>query len=44
MRLEIRWPKSPEPQVFEDVPLDAWLAVREGDKAFTRLERRRFQF
>jgi len=43
-RLEIQWPRTSEPQVFTDVPLDAWLSIREGDKAFQRLERRSFHF
>ncbi|MSR60998.1 MAG: CRTAC1 family protein [Planctomycetes bacterium] len=43
-RLEIRWPRSSEPQVFEDVPLDTWLTIREGEKAFERLERKSFRF
>lgn len=43
-RLEIRWPRSKEPQVFSDVPLDSRLAVREGEPAFTRLERGSFRF
>jgi hypothetical protein len=37
-RLEIRWPRTAEPQVFEDVPIDSYLRVREGEKAFERLE------
>ncbi len=43
-RLEIRWPRSKTTQVFEDVPLDAWLRVTEGTKNFERLELRRFSF
>ncbi len=44
VRLEIRWPRTSEPQVFTDVPLDAWLSIREGEAAFQRLERATFRF
>jgi hypothetical protein len=43
-RLEIRWPRTAEPQVFTDVPLDAHLVVREGEPEFTRRERGSFGF
>ncbi len=43
-RLEIRWPRTSEPQVFTDVPLDAWLSVREGEAAFERLKRESIRF
>jgi hypothetical protein len=37
-RLEIRWPRTKEPQVLEGVPLDAAVKVREGTDGFERLE------
>jgi hypothetical protein len=43
-RLEVRWPNGGETQVFEDVPLDAWLRVTEGAGAFERLEWRTYHF
>ncbi len=43
-RLEIRWPRTSEPQVFLDVPLDAALHVREGERELRRLERKTFRF
>jgi hypothetical protein len=43
-RLEIAWPRSKEPQVLEDVPLDAWLRVIEGEAGFERLERKAVRF
>jgi len=43
-RLEIRWPRTAELQVFEDVPLDACLRVREGSAAFERVELKSFRF
>ncbi len=43
-RLEIRWPRTSEPQVFADVPLDAFLRITEGAEAFERLERPTFRF
>jgi hypothetical protein len=36
-RLEVRWPDGGTTQVFEDVPLDAWLRVTEGEAGFERL-------
>jgi len=38
IKLEIRWPRTEELQVFEDVPIDAYLRVKEGEKAVERLE------
>ncbi len=43
-RLEIRWPRTAEAQVFTDVPLDAQLVVREGEPEFTLRERGSFRF
>jgi tetratricopeptide (TPR) repeat protein len=43
-RLEIRWPRSPEPQVFSEVPLDACLRVTEGQATYERQERKAFRF
>jgi hypothetical protein len=43
-RLEIRWPRTSEPQVFTDVPLDSWLAIREGTTEFQVKEFRSFHF
>ena len=43
-RFEIRWPRTSEPQVFTDLPLDSWLEVREGDPAFQRREIRPYRF
>ncbi|MSR62528.1 MAG: CRTAC1 family protein [Planctomycetes bacterium] len=43
-RLEIRWPRTAETQVFTDVPLDAWLEIKEGELAFESHERRSFHF
>jgi len=37
-RLAIRWPGTPEPQVFTDVPLDAAVRAREGAPQLERLE------
>jgi hypothetical protein len=37
-RLEIRWPRAREPQVFTDVPLDAALLAREGAAELERRE------
>jgi hypothetical protein len=42
-RLEIRWPRS-APQVFESVPMDAAVRVREGSPELERLERARVRF
>jgi hypothetical protein len=39
VRLEILWPRSEEPQVFADVPLDAALRIVEGAD---ELERRAY--
>ena len=41
--LTVRWPRTSEPQVFGDVPLDAFLRVTEGAPGFERLERKRVQ-
>jgi hypothetical protein len=41
-RLEIRWPVSGTTQVFEDVPLDAWIRVTEGARSFERVALRPF--
>jgi tetratricopeptide (TPR) repeat protein len=38
LRLEIRWPRTNEPQVFESVPLDAAVRVREGSPELERIE------
>ncbi len=43
-RLEVRWPDGGETQVFEDVPLDAWLRVSEGAGALERLEWKTYRF
>jgi hypothetical protein len=43
-RLEIRWPRTAEVMVFEDVALDAAFAIREDERALRRLERGRFEF
>jgi tetratricopeptide (TPR) repeat protein len=43
-RLEVRWPNGGETQVFEDVPLDSWVRVTEGTKAFERLEHKSYRF
>ena len=40
-RLEIRWPRTREPQVFSDVPLDAFVRVVEGQVTLERLQRAR---
>ncbi len=42
-RLEIRWPGTPELQVFENPPLDSFLRITEGAPAFERLERGSFR-
>jgi hypothetical protein len=39
-RVEIRWPGRAEPQVFEDVALDAHFVVREGTSELERSEPR----
>jgi hypothetical protein len=44
VRLEIRWQGTREPQVFESVPLDAALRVREGSPELERLERKSVSF
>jgi VCBS repeat protein/ASPIC/UnbV protein len=36
-RLEIRWPRTAELQVFTDLPMDAALRVREGETELERL-------
>jgi tetratricopeptide (TPR) repeat protein len=38
-RLEIRWPRTSELQVLENVPIDAFLRVTEGAPAFERFTR-----
>jgi hypothetical protein len=43
-RLEIRWPRTPEPQIFTDAPLDSWLSIREGETDFQVKEFRSFHF
>jgi hypothetical protein len=43
-RLEIRWPRTPEPQVFTEVPLDAFVRATEGAGELERLERERTRF
>jgi hypothetical protein len=43
-RLEVRWPRTKEPQVFTEVPLDSWLVIREGESAFRARERKSFRF
>ena len=43
-RIEVRWPGDGESQLFTDVPLDAWIVVREGDKGFERREVKVFHF
>ena len=43
-RLEIFWPTSGEIQVFETVPLDAFLQIVEGQKHFVHLPRQPFRF
>src|SRR5262249_21401076 len=43
-RLEIRWPRTEKLQVFENVPIDAWIHVREGESEYRRLERKSFHF
>ena len=43
-RLEIRWPRSKTTQVFEDVPMDAWLRVTEGSEEFESVDLPRFAF
>ena len=44
LSLEVYWPTSGTVQVFREVPLDAYLLVREGDEQLTVLEPPRFQF
>jgi VCBS repeat protein/ASPIC/UnbV protein len=43
-RLEIRWPRTPEPQVFTDVPLDGAARAIEGRAELERVERGRTRF
>ena len=43
-RLEIFWPTSGEIQVFETVPLDAFLQIVEGQKHFVHLQLQPFRF
>jgi len=42
-RLVVRWPLS-QAQEFREVPLDAWLVLREGEPRFERREPRAFAF
>lgn len=42
--LEIRWPRTEAPQVFERPPLDSWLAVREGEPDYEVRPSRSFRF
>jgi len=43
-RLTVRWPDGGETQVFEEVPLDAWLRITEGSPALERLEWKTYRF
>jgi tetratricopeptide (TPR) repeat protein len=43
-RLEVRWPNGGATQVFEDVPLDAWVRVTEGEPVLERLEWKTYRF
>jgi hypothetical protein len=43
-RLVVRWPDGGETQVFEEVPLDAWLRVTEGSSAPERMEWKTYTF
>lgn len=43
-RLEIHWPASGTTQVFENVPLDSFLRIEEGNDSFGRLLPRRVKF
>ena len=38
--LEVTWPVTGESQVFEDVPVDRVLRIREGDETYEVVERR----
>jgi len=42
--LEVYWPTSDTVQVFRDVPLDTYIEIREGDKAFTVRDLPRISF
>ena len=42
--LEVVWPTSGIRQVFDEVPLDSHLEIREGDDAYRLLDPPRFQF
>ena len=44
LSLEVYWPTSGTIQVFREVPLDAYLVVREGDEQLTLLDPPRFHF
>ncbi|MSR63919.1 MAG: CRTAC1 family protein [Planctomycetes bacterium] len=43
-RLEIRWPRTSEPQVFTDVALDSFVRATEGRAELERLERKSVRF
>ena len=43
-RLEIFWPTSGEIQVFEAVPLNAFLQIVEGERDFVQLPLQSFSF
>lgn len=39
LSIEVSWPGTAEPQRFEEVPLNAFLRIVEGQEAFERIER-----
>jgi hypothetical protein len=41
--LEVRWPASGTVQTFTEVPMDAFLKIREGATSFERLTRKAFR-
>ncbi|MEQ1890976.1 MAG: CRTAC1 family protein [Planctomycetota bacterium] len=43
-RIEIRWPRTSEPQVFTGLPLDAWLEITEGQGSVVCRELSTFAF
>jgi len=43
-RIVVRWPRSAEPQVFQGVPLDAWLEITEGSSELICRELATFTF
>ena len=43
-RIVVRWPRSAEPQVFNGVPLDAWLEITEGKSELVCRELQTFVF